>query len=48
MLRSILIDDEPQNAVILKKDLEMHCPEVCNCCLPIANGTKRMSKEGVN
>ena len=38
MLRSILIDDEPQNAVILKKDLEMHCPAVdviAVCQLPM-------------
>ena len=28
MIRAILIDDEPQNAAILKKDLELHCPHV--------------------
>ena len=38
MFRSILIDDEPQNAVILKKDPEMHCPPVeviAGCQLPM-------------
>ncbi|MGZ5219837.1 MAG: LytR/AlgR family response regulator transcription factor [Flavitalea sp.] len=28
MMKSIIIDDEPQNAVILKSDLERHCPHV--------------------
>ncbi|MGZ5287458.1 MAG: LytR/AlgR family response regulator transcription factor [Flavisolibacter sp.] len=28
MMKSIIIDDEPQNAVILKSDLERHCTHV--------------------
>jgi len=38
MLRSIFVDDEPQNAVILKKVVQMHCPAVeviAVCQLPM-------------
>lgn len=28
MLRSVIIDDEPQNASILKNDIIAHCPSV--------------------
>jgi two-component system, LytTR family, response regulator len=47
MLRSILIDDEPQNAVILKKDLEMHCPsvEVIAVCHSAKEGIMSIKKE---
>jgi two-component system, LytTR family, response regulator len=33
MLRSIIIDDEPQNAGVLRKDLESHCPAVAVVCI---------------
>ena len=47
MLRSKLIDDEPQNAVILKKDLEMHCSavEVIAVCHSAKEGIMTIKKE---
>ena len=47
MLRSILIDDEPQNAVILRKDLEMHCPavDVIAVCHSAKEGIMTIKKE---
>src|SRR6187401_2313740 len=47
MLRSILIDDEPQNAIILKKDLEMHCPavDVIAVCHSAKEGIMTIKKE---
>jgi len=47
MLRSILIDDEPQNAVILKNDLAMHCPavEVIAVCHSAKEGIMSIKKE---
>jgi hypothetical protein len=39
MLRSIIIDDEPQNAEILKKDIAEHCPSVQ--IIAICNSAKR-------
>jgi len=47
MLRSILIDDEPQNAVILKNDLAMHCPavEVIAVCHSAKEGIMTIKKE---
>jgi len=47
MLRSILIDDEPQNAVILKNDLAIHCPavEVIAVCHSAKEGIMSIKKE---
>jgi two-component system LytT family response regulator len=47
MLRSILIDDEPQNAVILKNDLAMHCPavDIISVCHSAKEGIFSIKKE---
>ena len=47
MLRSIIIDDEPQNAGILHKDLEQHCPsvEVVGVCHSAKEGIMAIKKE---
>ncbi|HEX6334470.1 MAG TPA: response regulator, partial [Flavisolibacter sp.] len=41
MIRALIIDDEPQNAAILKKDLELHCPQVT------VTGMCHSAKEGI-
>lgn len=47
MLRSIIIDDEPQNAAILKSDLNTNCPsvEVVNICHSAKEGIIAIKKE---
>ena len=47
MLRSIIIDDEPQNATILKNDLAMHCSsvEVVSICHSAKEGIMSIKKE---
>lgn len=47
MLRSIIIDDEPQNATILKNDLNTHCPsvEVVSICHSGKEGIIAIKKE---
>jgi len=47
MLRSIIIDDEPQNASILKKDLAAHCPsiDVVSVCHSAKEGIMSIKKE---
>ncbi len=47
MLRSIIIDDEPQNADVLLKDLESHCPsvQVVSVCHSAKEGIMRIKKE---
>ena len=47
MLRSIIIDDEPQNATILKNDLAMHCSsvEVVSICHSAKEGIMAIKKE---
>jgi len=47
MLRSIIIDDEPQNAVILKNDLSMHCApvDVVSVCHSAKEGIMSIKKE---
>lgn len=47
MLRSIIIDDEPQNAIILKNDLAMHCSsvEVVSICHSAKEGIMSIKKE---
>ncbi len=47
MLRSIIIDDEPQNAGILQKDLVQHCPsvEVVSVCHSAKEGILAIKKE---
>ena len=47
MLRSVIIDDEPQNAAILKSDLTTHCPlvEVIKVCHSAKEGILGIKKE---
>jgi two-component system, LytTR family, response regulator len=47
MLRSIIIDDEPQNAAMLKNDLAQYCPsvEVVNVCYSAKEGIMAIKKE---
>jgi len=47
MLRSIIIDDEPQNAEILNKDLSQHCPsvDVVSVCHSAKEGIMAIKKE---
>ena len=47
MLRSIIIDDEPQNAGILKKDLLAHCSsvDVIDVCHSAKEGIMAIKKE---
>jgi two-component system LytT family response regulator len=47
MLRSIIIDDEPQNAAILKNDLATSCPsvEVVSVCHSAKEGIMTIKKE---
>ncbi len=47
MLRSIIIDDEPQNASILKKDLHAHClsVDVIAVCHSAKEGVMSIKKE---
>jgi two-component system, LytTR family, response regulator len=47
MLRSIIIDDEPQSAGVLKNDLETHCPsvEVVSICHSAKQGIISIKKE---
>lgn len=47
MLRSIIIDDEPQNASILKNDLNSHCPsvEIIAVCHSAKEGIMAIKKE---
>src|SRR6478672_7252407 len=47
MLRSIIIDDEPQNATILKNDLVQYCPsvEVVSVCHSAKEGIMAIKKE---
>lgn len=47
MLRSIIIDDEPQNTIILKNDLSMHCPtvDIISICHSAKEGIMAIKKE---
>ena len=47
MLRSVIIDDEPQNASILKNDIITHCPsaEVITVCHSAKEGIMAIKKE---
>src|SRR4030095_13193412 len=47
MLRSIIIDDEPQSANILKDDLSMHCPsvDIISTCHSAKEGIIAIKKE---
>src|SRR5215510_5629428 len=47
MLRSIIIDDEPQNASILKTDLAAHCPsvDIVSVCHSAKEGILAIKKE---
>lgn len=47
MLRSIIIDDEPQNAAVLKSDISMHCPlvEIISVCHSAKEGIMSIKKE---
>jgi two-component system LytT family response regulator len=47
MMRSIIIDDEPQNAAILKNDLAQYCPsvEVASVCYSAKEGIMAIKKE---
>ena len=47
MLRSVIIDDEPQNATILKADLEAHCPsvEIVSICHSAKEGIMAIKKQ---
>src|SRR4029078_7457696 len=47
MLRSIIIDDEPQNAAILRNDLVQYCPsvEVASVCHSAKEGIMAIKKE---
>jgi two-component system LytT family response regulator len=47
MMRSVIIDDEPQSAAILKKDLAVHCPqvEVLTECHSAKEGIMAIKKE---
>src|SRR6186997_1681880 len=47
MLRSIIIDDEPQNAAILRNDLAQYCPsvEVASVCHSAKEGIMAIKKE---
>src|SRR4029079_9276204 len=47
MLRSIIIDDEPQNAAILRNDLVQYCPsvEVVSVCHSAKEGIMTIKKE---
>jgi len=47
MLRSVIIDDEPQSAGILKTDLAIHCPsiEVIGLCYTAKQGILTIKKE---
>ena len=47
MLRSVIIDDEPQNASILKNDIITHCPsvEVITVCHSAKEGIMTIKKE---
>src|SRR6187401_2923742 len=47
MLRSVIIDDEPQNASILKNDIITHCPsvEVIAVCHSAKEGIMAIKKQ---
>ena len=47
MIKAVIIDDEPQNASSLKKDLEVHCPHVQTVavCLSAKEGILTIKKE---
>jgi two-component system LytT family response regulator len=47
MLRSVIIDDEPQNAAILKNDLSIHCPpvDIISVCHSAKEGIMAIKKE---
>src|SRR5258705_9028459 len=47
MLRSIIIDDEPQSADLLKTDIASHCPavEVIHICHSAKEGIMAIKKE---
>src|SRR5690349_13648161 len=47
MIKAIIIDDELQNAGILKKDLEVHCPlvQVVSVCYSGKEGILAIKKE---
>ena len=47
MLRSIIIDDEPQNATILKNDIETHCSsvQIVSVCYSAKEGIMSIKKE---
>src|SRR4030095_13214430 len=47
MLRSIIIDDEPQNAAILKNDIDVHCPsvQIASICHSAKEGVMAIKKE---
>jgi len=47
MLRSIIIDDEPQNASLLKNDLDAHCPsvQIVSICHSAKEGIMAIKKE---
>jgi two-component system LytT family response regulator len=47
MLRSIIIDDEPQNAAILKNDIDVHCPsvQIASICHSAKEGIMAIKKE---
>ena len=47
MLRSIIIDDEPQNAATLKNDIEAYCPvvQIVSICYSAKEGLMAIKKE---
>lgn len=47
MLRSVIIDDEPQNATILKSDIDRHCPsvQIVSICHSAKEGVMTIKKE---
>src|SRR5215213_4852006 len=47
MLRSIIIDDEPHNATILKNDIDTHCPsvQIVSVCHSAKEGVMSTKKE---
>src|SRR4030095_9138136 len=47
MLRSIIIDDEPQNAAILKNDIDAYCPsvQIVSICHSAKEGIMAIKKE---
>lgn len=47
MIRALIIDDEPQNAVSLKKDIETNCPQVqiAGMCYSAKEGIMAIKKD---